>query len=131
MSKKNESIPLPEERVEQMRKIAQQNFSRWNEILMTGNAQEVAALYEKDATFLPTVSGEFKRGPVGAEEYFEHFIEKNPIGRIIKDEVQIISPVSYLHSGMYDFEVGLTIKEKWLMLDSVCFGNKTRMENGK
>ena len=59
-----------------------------------------------DATFLPTTSGEFKKRQDGAEEYFEHFLIKNPRGKIIQEEVQTLGTECYLHSGMYNFEVG-------------------------
>jgi len=86
--------------------IAKRNFARWNATLQTKNAQQVADLYTNDATFLPTVSPEFKKGQGGAEEYFHHFLEKDPNGKVIEEVVQPLSPDCYLHSGMYDFEVG-------------------------
>lgn len=86
--------------------IGTQNFSRWNEALLTKDPKEVAKLYIEDATFLPTLSPEFKKGKQGAEEYFIHFLEKDPIGTIIEEEIQIFGDTRYLHSGMYNFEVG-------------------------
>ena|SRR3990167_9239447 len=93
----------PQERPE---KIAEANFSRWNEALLTRDPQRVAALYAVDATFLPTVSGDFKRGPAEAEGYFKHFLEKTPSGEIVEGAVQTLGQNCYLHSGMYNFEVG-------------------------
>ncbi|MDX9970367.1 MAG: SgcJ/EcaC family oxidoreductase [Candidatus Gracilibacteria bacterium] len=90
---------------EELRKIATQNFEIWNDSLQTKEPEKVAALYSDDATFLPTVLGEFKRGKTGAKEYFVHFLEKNPSGRIVQDEVQEISQDKYLHCGHYDFEI--------------------------
>lgn len=86
--------------------IAKQNFAKWNAALLTKDARQVADLYTEDATFLPTVSPEFKKGQGGAEEYFRHFLEKDPEGAVIADTVQPVSADCYLHSGMYDFEVG-------------------------
>ncbi|MFZ2975571.1 MAG: SgcJ/EcaC family oxidoreductase [Candidatus Moraniibacteriota bacterium] len=85
---------------------AHEIFANWNESLQTKDPQKVAALYSKDCTFLPTVSPEFKRGQDGAEEYFHHFLEKDPNGTIVEDAVQVIPAGSILHSGRYDFEVG-------------------------
>lgn len=86
--------------------IAHENFKTWNDALQTKDPKKVAELYSDDSTFLPTMSGDFKFGKDGAENYFEHFLLKDPIG-IIKDEkIQEAGPNSYLHSGMYDFEVG-------------------------
>ena len=87
------------------KKIAQENFISWNNALQTGDPKKVAEFYADDATFLPTVSGEFKRGQTGAEEYFKHFLEKKPTGEIVEDEVQTLGPNRYLHSGFYNFEV--------------------------
>ena len=87
--------------------IAEENFKNWNKALIAGDPKQVAEFYAADTTFLPTVSGEFKRGQAGAEEYFKHFLEKKPAGEIITGEVQILGPKSYLHSGMYNFEVDL------------------------
>jgi uncharacterized protein (TIGR02246 family) len=85
--------------------IARENFAFWNNALLSGNPKKVAELYAEDATFLPTMSGEFKKGQNGAEEYFKHFLEKHPTGEVVLDEVQILGQKSYLHSGLYNFEV--------------------------
>lgn len=91
--------------LENLKEIASQNFSNWNAMLQTKDASRVADLYSDDATFLPTVSGEFKKGKAGAKDYFTHFIEKNPFGEVVDSEVQMIDNNTYLHSGMYNFEV--------------------------
>lgn len=91
--------------MEQIRKIVQQNFSRWNDALKTRDPKKVTALYAKDATFLPTVSGEFKKGKKGVKEYFEHFLKKNPLGKIVDEKIQILGADCYLHSGLYNFEL--------------------------
>jgi len=111
MSEKNEKPIPPQDRMRirdtrDIISIAQKNFSVWNDALKTKKPEIVAALYAKDATFLPTVSGKFKKGQVGAEKYFEHFLEKNPAGKIIEEEVQTLGRDCYVHSGMYNFEVG-------------------------
>ena len=85
--------------------IARENFAFWNNALLSCDPKKVAELYTQDATFLPTMSGEFKKGQNGAEEYFKHFLEKHPTGEVVSSEVQILGPKSYLHSGMYNFEV--------------------------
>jgi uncharacterized protein (TIGR02246 family) len=85
---------------------AKKNFSLWNETLQTKDAQKVADLYTDDCTFLPTMSGELKRGKTGAKEYFTHFLEKDPFGEIKQDAVQAIGDKCYLHSGLYNFIVG-------------------------
>ena len=97
-----EKMPNPEKG----REIARNNFLVWENSLATKDQNKVAGLYSDDATFLPTVSGEFKKGRSGAEEYFKHFLEKDPRGQIVEDEVQFLSSDAYLHSGLYNFEVG-------------------------
>ncbi|MFA6159527.1 MAG: SgcJ/EcaC family oxidoreductase [Parcubacteria group bacterium] len=86
--------------------IAKKNFVLWNEALLTKDPKKVAELYSADNTFLPTLAPEFKHGKEEAEGYFHHFLEKNPEGKIIEETVQQLSSNAYLHSGMYNFEVG-------------------------
>ena len=89
-----------------IKEIAQENFKRWNEALLTKDPKKVAELYAKNNTFLPTLSPDFKKGNDEAEEYFIHFLEKNPKGEIKEEAIQLMGENFYLHSGMYDFEVG-------------------------
>jgi len=90
----------------ELKNIAAANFARWNEFLQCGNPKQVADLYTDDATFLPTVSGDFKKGKHGAEEYFRHFVAKTPKGEITESVIQKIDDRCYLHSGKYNFQVG-------------------------
>lgn len=91
---------------ENMKRLVRENFNRWNNALLTGDAKAVADLYSRKSTFLPTVSPEFKKGVDEAEDYFKHFLEKNPSGKIVSEAIQPISSSAYLHSGTYDFEIG-------------------------
>lgn len=92
--------------------IAQENFKMWNNTLLTKDAKKVAELYSEDATFHPTMSGDFKLGQEGAGDYFEHFLLKNPVGKVVEEKVQPIGDDSYLHSGLYNFEIGPTDKRE-------------------
>lgn len=85
--------------------IAQKNFDIWNKAIQTSDAGKVAELYDKDVTFLPTMSDEFLAGKAGAKKYFTHFLQKHPVGKIIASKVQKIANDQYIHSGLYDFEV--------------------------
>jgi uncharacterized protein (TIGR02246 family) len=95
-----------------LKELADQAFSSWNEALLSRDAKNVAALYTEDASFLPTLNPEFKKGRAGAEEYFKHFLEKNPEGEVVEEMVQETAvdaegqPTGFLHSGLYNFEVG-------------------------
>jgi uncharacterized protein (TIGR02246 family) len=86
--------------------IARANFRKWNDALQTKDPRKVALLYCENNTFHPTMSGDFKSGQKGAEDYFEHFLLKNPLGKVVKEEIQPLGSDSYIHSGLYDFEVG-------------------------
>jgi uncharacterized protein (TIGR02246 family) len=90
---------------ESMEYIAKRNFVLWNDVLQASDPKRVAKMYSSDATFLPTMSPDFKHGTSEAEEYFEHFLERNPKGVIVSDTVQSLGENSYLHSGMYNFEI--------------------------
>jgi len=92
--------------------IAHENFQKWNEALQTRDAKKVAELYLEENTFHPTMSGDFKSGKKGAEDYFKHFLLKNPFGKIVKEKVQFLGKDSYLHSGLYNFEIGSTKKRE-------------------
>jgi uncharacterized protein (TIGR02246 family) len=85
--------------------IAIENFVRWNEALQSHDAKKVAELYSSEATFLPTLSPKFMNGNEEAEEYFKRFLKKNPMGKVVKEKVQVLSSTSYLHSGLYNFQI--------------------------
>lgn len=109
-----DSINIEKERglkLETIEEIARANFSMWTDALLTKESSRVADLYSADATFLPTVSPEFKYGKAEAEKYFEHFLQKNPNGNIVKEKIQPLGNDIYLHSGLYDFEVGANGKK--------------------
>jgi len=97
----------------ELKELAAKNFETWNKALLSHNAHEVASLYAADASFLPTLNPKFKKGREGAEAYFEHFLEKNPEGKVIEEAVQKTSVdkdgniSGFLHSGMYNFETGV------------------------
>jgi len=85
--------------------IAHENFNKWNQALQTKDAKKVAELYSEDNTFHPTMSGDFKFGREGAEDYFEHFLLKNPFGEVVEEKIQSLGENSYLHSGLYNFKI--------------------------
>lgn len=88
-----------------LKKTAKENFAAWVNALEDKDIERLASLYTRDATFLPTLSADFKTGPSGAEEYFRDFLRRNPTGKMIQETVQWLGNDSYLHSGFYDFEV--------------------------
>ena len=87
--------------------LAKELFDKWNDLLQTKDKNNVAAMYSDDATFLPTLNGELKRGVEGAVGYFEHFLTKNPKGTIMESAIQESDDKSMiLYSGLYNFEIG-------------------------
>ena len=90
MLEKFKGLASPQENTQTIQEIASRNFSKWNSALQTGNPKEVAALYFKDATFLPTTSREFKKGQKGAEEYFTHFLKKIPRVKLQKKKFKLL-----------------------------------------
>jgi len=91
-----------------MTALAQTNFKRWNDALQTKDAKTVANLYTSgDLSFLPTVSPKHITDTKDTEQYFVNFVLKNPFGTITDESVQVFgNGDSYLHSGMYTFELG-------------------------
>ena len=90
---------------ESLEEVAKRNMAVWLATLKTKNPEEVSRLYAEKHTFLPTVSGKFRKGKDEAEDYFEHFLAKNPEGEVIEEEIQPVGENAYVHSGMYNFKV--------------------------
>lgn len=57
-------------------------FDRWNASLQTGSAEKVTENYASDAVLLPTVSNKPRTNPAEIKDYFEHFLQKKPKGKI-------------------------------------------------
>ena len=83
---------------------AREMFQKWNESLQTGDKHNVTLMYTKDDDFLPTMNGRFRHGIGETEEYFDNFLKKKPIGKIMKDHTFGNENI-IIHSGLYDFEV--------------------------
>lgn len=57
-------------------------FDKWNTSLQTGDAKKVSENYLSDAVLLPTVSNKVRLTDAERVDYFEHFLEKKPVGKI-------------------------------------------------
>nr|WP_152552459.1 SgcJ/EcaC family oxidoreductase [Mangrovibacter sp. MFB070] len=77
-------------------------FTVWNNALQTGDAQQVAALYTRDAVLLPTVSNQVRLTNDQRVDYFEHFLEKKPVGEINQRTVRLGCNTA-IDSGIYTF----------------------------
>lgn len=64
-------------------------FDRWNASLKTGDAKKVADTYLTDAVLLPTVSNKVRLTDAERVDYFEHFLEKKPVGKIDTRTIRI------------------------------------------
>jgi uncharacterized protein (TIGR02246 family) len=64
-------------------------FDRWNSSLATLDPAKVTANYASDAVLLPTVSNAPRTDSAGIQDYFVHFLEKHPQGKIDTRTVKI------------------------------------------
>lgn len=77
-------------------------FDRWNASLATGDSKKVVANYATDSILLPTVSNKPRLSPAEKEDYFDHFLEKKPQGKIDLRFIQIGCNTA-LDAGLYTF----------------------------
>lgn len=77
-------------------------FERWNSALQSGSAKKVTDLYDKDATFLPTMSAKSCRNPQEIEDYFIQFQANNPKGEINESNIRSLGNIA-INSGIYTF----------------------------
>ena len=80
-------------------------FDRWNQSLKTGDPEKVVANYAPDSVLLPTVSNKPRLTPEEKEEYFEHFLEKQPVGQIDFRKIMIDCNTA-IDTGLYTFSFG-------------------------
>ena len=84
-------------------KIASENFFKWVHAVKELDVEGILYLYSEEATFLPTISPDFKQGKSGVRSYFKHFFKNASVCKKIQDVVQPLSEEAYLQSGFYDF----------------------------
>ena len=77
-------------------------FDRWNASLATLDPDKVVANYAPDAVLLPTVSNKPRTNPEEIRDYFMHFLEKKPQGKIDFRIIKI-GCNSALDTGLYTF----------------------------
>lgn len=78
-------------------------FDRWNGALQTGDARQVADNYSDDAVLLPTVSNQVRLTSDERIDYFEHFLEKKPVGTIDSRTIRIGCDKA-IDTGTYTFK---------------------------
>ena len=79
-------------------------FEKWNEALQTGDPKQVVAMYAKDGEgmLLPTASALIRHNHAEIEDYFVHFLAKNPVGTIIESNIRVYGDIA-INSGLYTF----------------------------
>lgn len=80
-------------------------FDRWNNSLRTGDPKKVVANYAVKSVLLPTVSNSPRLTPQAKADYFEHFLEKHPVGKIDSRTIEIDCNTA-LDAGLYTFTFG-------------------------
>lgn len=79
-------------------------FDQWNLALASLDPDAVAQRYWGDAVLLPTVSNTPRTTPAMVRDYFVHFLEKHPRGRIDSRSIQIGCNLA-IDMGTYTFSV--------------------------
>lgn len=82
-------------------------FDRWNGSLQTGDPHKVVANYAVRSVLLPTVSNKPRLTQAEKEDYFQHFLENKPTGKINSRTIEI-GCNSAVDSGLYTFTFGTT-----------------------
>ena len=82
-------------------------FDRWNEALVSGDVKKVVANYATRSILLPTVSNKPRLTPEEKEDYFHHFLENRPSGKIDMRYIEV-GCNSALDAGLYTFTLAKT-----------------------
>lgn len=77
-------------------------FDRWNASLKTGDAKTVSDNYLSDAVLLPTVSNHVRLTDAERVDYFEHFLQKKPTGKIDSRTIRLGCNKA-IDTGVYTF----------------------------
>jgi uncharacterized protein (TIGR02246 family) len=77
-------------------------FDRWNDTLKTGDPKKVVANYATKSILLPTVSNQPRLTPAEKEDYFVHFLEKKPVGKIDSRTIEVDCNTA-IDAGLYTF----------------------------
>ncbi|MEO7159666.1 MAG: SgcJ/EcaC family oxidoreductase [Polaromonas sp.] len=82
-------------------------FDRWNRSLQTGDPHKVVANYADRSILLPTVSNKPRLTAAEKEDYFHHFLENKPVGKIDSRTIEIGCNTA-VDAGLYTFTFGTT-----------------------
>ena len=90
-------------------------FDRWNSSLQTGDPHKVVANYAAQSILLATVSNKPRLSPEEKEDYFHHFLENKPNGRIDMRVIQVNCNTA-VDAGLYTFtfaKTGTQVKARY------------------
>jgi uncharacterized protein (TIGR02246 family) len=90
-------------------------FDRWNASLATGNPQQVVANYAPVSFLLPTVSSQPRTTAQEKRDYFHHFLENQPSGRIDQRWISV-GCNTVIDAGLYTFNFaknGATVRARY------------------
>ena len=79
-------------------------FDHWNAALVALDLDKVVALYAPEAVLLPTLSNKPRSNHEEIRDYFVHFLEKKPHGKIDFSIIKIGCNVAS-NTGLYSFTV--------------------------
>jgi len=82
-------------------------FDRWNQSLQTGDPHKVVANYAERSILLPTVSNKPRLTPAEKEDYFHHFLENRPSGKIDLRFIELGCNTAF-DAGLYTFTFART-----------------------
>lgn len=85
-------------------RLAEELFDRWNEALRSGDARRVSQCYAEDAVLLPTVSNVPRLSRREIQDYFEHFLKKQPLGKVNQRNVKF-GCNKITDAGVYTFRI--------------------------
>jgi len=82
-------------------------FDRWNQSLRTGDPRKVVQNYAERSILLPTLSNTPRLTPAEKEDYFHHFLENRPSGKIDLRFIEIGCNTA-ADTGLYTFTYAKT-----------------------
>lgn len=82
-------------------------FDRWNRSLQTGDPHKVVANYAQRSVLLPTVSNKPRITEAEKVDYFDHFLQNKPVGKIDSRTIEIGCNTA-VDAGLYTFTFGTT-----------------------
>lgn len=77
-------------------------FDRWNQSLKTGDPQKVVANYAEKSVLLATASSKPRFTVAEKADYFRHFLENQPEGRIDSRTIELDCNLA-IDEGLYSF----------------------------